>query len=203
MIVEAPVFGRERCLDQMIGEILDLQGVIMLDAAAADDVAVAVEERDRELRLLQPVVVAGVVECRHRERQHEDQAGRPDGRPLGGDFDQPPPPAGHVEAIHEGGVALVDIGQPASGLEQRAIDARVRCEQDMPEPLPPAWASGVALCQTNTSLGPGECAMADKLKLSAPAIFSPSDAAGPCRDGGKMGSGNGSPTGQPQSAIYP
>ena len=64
MLVEAPVLGRERRLDQRIGELRQRDRIVVLDAAAADLVAVAVEERHRELGLLQPVVVGGLAERR-------------------------------------------------------------------------------------------------------------------------------------------
>ena len=152
VLVEAPVFRGERRLDQMVGKVVDLEHVVVLDAAAADGVAVAVEERDRELGFFQPVVVGGFLEGGNRERQHQHQAGRADGCPLGGDFDAHPPPAGDVEAVHEGGIALVQLGQPAPGLEQGAVDARVGIEHEPPKPRLPALAIGVALYQTGTSL---------------------------------------------------
>src|SRR6266478_5885660 len=49
MLVEAAVFGRERRLDQRVGEIRQWDGIVVLDAAAADLVAVAVEEHGEPL----------------------------------------------------------------------------------------------------------------------------------------------------------
>ena len=60
MLVEAPVLGGEHRLDQVVGELVERHRVVVLDAARADLVAVAVEEGDRELGLLQPVVVRGL-----------------------------------------------------------------------------------------------------------------------------------------------
>ena len=48
MLVEAPVLGRERRLDEVVGEFLELVGIVVPDAAAADLLAVAVEEGDGE-----------------------------------------------------------------------------------------------------------------------------------------------------------
>ena len=152
MLVEAPVFGGQRRLDQMIGEILDLQDVVVLDPAAADIIAVAIEERDREFGFFQPVVVGGFLKRRDGERQHQHKAGGADGRALGADFDHRPPPAGDVEAVHERGIAFVLLGHPAPGLEHRAVDTRVGFEHETPEPLPPALAIGVTFCQTGTSM---------------------------------------------------
>ena len=66
MLVEAPVLGGEHRLDQVIGQLVERDRMVVLDAAAADLVAVAVEEGDRELGLLQPVLVGGLAERRDR-----------------------------------------------------------------------------------------------------------------------------------------
>ena len=78
MVVEAAVLGGERRLDQIVRKILERDRVVVLDAAAADRVAVAVEERHREIGFLQPVVVGGLAKRRHRQRQHQDQAAEAD-----------------------------------------------------------------------------------------------------------------------------
>ena len=88
MLVEAPVFGRERRLDQVIGKVLERDGVVVLDAARADLVAVAVEEGDGELGLLQPVLVGGFAERRDRERQHDDQPAEAERGAFGQRLDQ-------------------------------------------------------------------------------------------------------------------
>src|SRR6202040_983059 len=49
MVVEAAVLGGERRLDQIVRKILQRYGIIVLDAAAADRIAVAIEERHREI----------------------------------------------------------------------------------------------------------------------------------------------------------
>ena len=114
MLVEAPVLGREHRLDQVVGELLERDGVVVPDAARADLVAVAVEEGDGELGLLQPVVVGGFAEGRDRERQHQTQPADAERRAFRERLDQhPAPPAGDVEAVHEGGEALVVLAQPA------------------------------------------------------------------------------------------
>ena len=126
MLVEAPVFGRQHRLDEVIGEILERHGIVVLDAAVADFVAVAVEKGDGEFGFLQPVVVGGVAERRNRERQHQHQPAGPQRRRLRERLDQQPaPPAGDVEAVHEGGVALVEFARPFPALEHRGIDAGV------------------------------------------------------------------------------
>ena len=76
MLVEAPVLGREHRLDQVVGKLVERDRIVVPDAARADLVAVAVEEGDRELGLLQPVVVRGFAERRDRQRQHQHQRRR-------------------------------------------------------------------------------------------------------------------------------
>ena len=83
MVVEAAVLGGERRLDQVVRKILERNRIIVLDAAAADRIAVAIEERYREIGFLQPVVVGGFAKCRHRQRQHQDQSAEPDGSGFG------------------------------------------------------------------------------------------------------------------------
>src|SRR5262249_24959208 len=57
VVVETPLFGGERRLDQVVGKIFDLERIVMFDAAAADRVAVTIKKGDRELGLFQPVCV--------------------------------------------------------------------------------------------------------------------------------------------------
>ena len=131
MLVEAPVLGRERRLDQRVGELRQRDRIVVLDAAAADLVAVAVEEGDRELGLLQPVVVGGLAERGQRERQHHDEAAGAEGGGLRQRLDEhPAPPAADVEAVHEHGEPLADLARPAPGLEQEIVEARVEIEQE-------------------------------------------------------------------------
>ena len=131
MLVEAPVFGRERRLDQRIGELRQRDRIVVLDAAAADLVAVAVEERHRELGLLQPVVVGGLAERGQRQRQQHDEAAGAHGGGLRQRLDEhPAPPAADVEAVHEHGEPLPELARPAPGLEQEVVEARVEIEQE-------------------------------------------------------------------------
>ena len=74
MLVEAPVLGRERRLDQVIRIVLQRNRIVVPDAARSDLVAEAVEEGDREFGLLQPVLVRGFAERRDRERQRDDES---------------------------------------------------------------------------------------------------------------------------------
>ena len=112
MVVEAAVLGGERRLDQIVRKILQRNRIVVLDAAAADRIAVAVEERHREIGFLQPVVVGGFAKRRHRQRQHQDQAAEADGGGFRQRLDEHPAlPAADIEAVHEGRVALIEFAQ--------------------------------------------------------------------------------------------
>ena len=129
MVVEAAVFGGERRLDQIVRKVFQRDRVVVLDAAAADRIAVAVEERHREIGFLQPVVVGGFAKRRDRERQHQDQPAEADRGGFRQRLDEDPAlPAADIEAVHEGGVALVQLAQALARREQR----RVRCAHPDP-----------------------------------------------------------------------
>ncbi len=132
MLVEAAVLGGQHRLDQMIGELLQRDRIVVLDAAAADRIAVAVEETDGQLRLLQPVVVGGFAERGNGEGQHEQQSGHAPGRPLGQRLDQEPSfPAGGMETVHESGEALVELARPGRAGKDGGIHPRVEVQQGL------------------------------------------------------------------------
>ena len=134
VLVEAAVFGGERRLDQVVGKLVERDRVVVLDAARADLVAVAVEEGDGELGLLQPVLVGGLAERRDRQRQHDDEAAGAHGGGFRQRLDEhPAPPAGDVEAVHDGGEALPRLAKLAPGREQAGIDARVGAQEEAAE----------------------------------------------------------------------
>ena len=138
MVVEAAVFGGERRLDQIVRKIFQRDRVVVLDAAAADRIAVAVEERHREIGFLQPVVVGGFAKRRDRQRQHQDQPAEADGGGFRQRLDEDPAlPAADIEAVHEGGVALVEFAQALARREQRRVDARIQIQQEVPDLLLP------------------------------------------------------------------
>ncbi len=138
MLEEAAVLGGEHGLGQVVGEILQRDGIVVADAAGADLVAVAVEEGDRELAGLEPVVLAGFAERRDRERERPDQRDGAEAQTLRHRLDEvPAPPAGDVEAVHEYGEALVELAAPALELVHAEVDARVEVEQHAPDARPP------------------------------------------------------------------
>ena len=134
MVVEAAVFGGERRLDQIVRKVFQRNRVIVLDAAAADRVAVAVEEGDGEVGFLQPVVVGSLAKRGDRQRQHQDEAAEPDGGGFRHRLDEHPAlPAADIEAVHEGRVALVELAQALGRREQRGVDARIDVQHHVPE----------------------------------------------------------------------
>jgi len=113
----------------------------VLDAPVADRVAVAIEERHREVGFLQPVVVGGLAKCRHGQRQHQDQAAEPDGGGFGQWFNEDPAfPAPDMEAVHEGRESLIKFARALGGREQRRVDARIEIQHPVPDfSLPLRW----------------------------------------------------------------
>ena len=82
MAEEAPVLGREHRLDEMIGQLLEGNRIVVLDAAPADLDAIAVEESDREILAFQPVLVAGLAKGgQGRARARTSAPARPRVRP--------------------------------------------------------------------------------------------------------------------------
>src|SRR5215469_16000608 len=141
VLVETAVLGGERRLDQMVGELVERDCVIVADAARADFIAVAVEEGDRELGLLQPIVVGGFPEGGDRERQQDQQAAAAQGETLRQRFDETPaPPPSDMEAVHQHGEALVKLAPPGLGLIHPEVDARIEIEQEAAQPYLPLGA---------------------------------------------------------------
>src|SRR5262245_9604836 len=117
MLVESAIFGGERRLDQMVGELIERNRVVVSDTARADLVAVTIEEGDGELGFLQPVVVGGFTKGGDGERQQDNQAAIAEGEAFRQRLDEiPAPPAGDMEAVHEDREALVKLAPPGLGL---------------------------------------------------------------------------------------
>ncbi len=111
----------------------------MLDPAAADLVAVAVEKDYRKLGFFQPVVVGRLPECRNRKGEgHQQPAGAKGGEFGQGLHHQPAAPPRHVETIHEVAEPLEGLARHPAAAKQSGIEARVEIKQIGPEALPPA-----------------------------------------------------------------
>ena len=141
MVVEPAVFSRERGLDQMIGEFVEPQRVVVLDAPRAQLVAIAIEEGDGELRFLEPVVVGSFAESGNRKRQHDEDAAGAERHYLRERLHEiPPPPARDMKAVHEFGEALIQLASPGLGLVEPEIDARIEIKEKTVQPRFPAAA---------------------------------------------------------------
>ena len=139
MLEEAPVFGGEHRLDQVIGEFVERDRVVVADAARADFVAVAIEEGDRELRGLEPILFGGFAERRDREREREHQPAGADRHAFRDRLDQAPAlRAGDVEAVHEHAEAFVELTAPTPRVIEAGVDARIQVEEEARQLRPPA-----------------------------------------------------------------
>ncbi len=96
---EAPILGGENRLDEMVGQFVERDRVVMLDAAPPDFGAIAIEERHRQIRALQPVLVAGVPERRLRQREGENQADDADVEALARELDREFSQPGQAKAV--------------------------------------------------------------------------------------------------------
>ena len=101
----------------------------MLDAAAPDHLAVAVEEGDGEIFLLQPVGAGSVLESRDGEKERDDTEAENDVRALAGEFDQHPAPAGNMQPVHDGDEGGIGVARPLARFEQRRIEKGVEFEE--------------------------------------------------------------------------
>src|SRR6185437_9091898 len=141
MVVEAAVFGGERRLDQVVRKVFQLDRIVMLDAAAADRIAVAIEEGHREIGLLQPVLVGGLAERGNGEREQQNQAAKPEGGGFRERLDENPAlPAADIEAVHERRIALIEFPRALAGGEQGGVDAGVEVQEEVTDlRFPSLW----------------------------------------------------------------
>ena len=124
MLEEAPVLGGERGLDEVIGYVLELDRVIVQDAALADLGAVAVDEL-HGVAAGRDLVFVEIVEGRYGQHvQHRESAGA-DGESLRHKLVENAFPACQAEAREEAGERVVAV----LGLLPRGgdggIDARI------------------------------------------------------------------------------
>src|SRR5207248_3949070 len=131
MLVEATVLGGGRCLDQVIGELVERDRIVVADAARADFIAVAIEEGDRKLGPLQPVLVGGLAERRDRECKHDNETASAERKGFRDPFDQrPASPPRHMEPVHDHGITLIKLAPPPAGEVDSEVDACVEVEQE-------------------------------------------------------------------------
>ena len=124
MVEEAAILGGQHRIDDMVRHLVDRHGVALDDAALADLVAVAVEEGDGEIALVAPVL-AGFVEGRQSQRQHDHRAGGAHRGAFAEQLDDRPPPAADAEATEEDGQVFPDFAGLEATFVQGRIDPRV------------------------------------------------------------------------------
>src|SRR5690606_35179935 len=86
MLVEAPVLGGERRLDQIVRHLVERHAVIRANAAPADFGAEAVEEDDRIILRLVEGAAIDDVEGGKGKRSHQHRADGPKGEGVREDF---------------------------------------------------------------------------------------------------------------------
>ncbi len=128
VLVEAAVLGREGGLDEIVRKLFELVGIVEPDAAAADLLAVAVEEGDRELLRLQPVLV-GLLEGRDGEREHDDAAGRAEGGRFARQVQNNAERAAGAELVDGPGIGFPQVREAAPALEQGRVQPGVEPER--------------------------------------------------------------------------
>ena len=130
MLEEAPVFGRQHRLHEMIRQLVDRHGILVDDAAMADRVAVAIKEGDGEIVVVAPVFLR-LLEGRLGQRQQNDHTGRAECHRFAGDLEakllQPP----HTEAAEEDADLLPCLGEVIAGVPQGGIEPAVDLEEDV------------------------------------------------------------------------
>ena len=127
MLVETPVLGREGGLHEIIREFLELVGIVEVQAAPPDLLAVAIEEGDREVLRLQPVLF-GLSKGRQGERQHHHRTQQAKGRRLACQVEKDPHRAAKAQVFRAVGEPFPPVGEPATGLVQDRIEPRIRSQ---------------------------------------------------------------------------
>ena len=136
MAEETAVLGRQHGLDEMVGQFLERDRVVVLDAAPADFDAVAIEEGDGEIAALEPVLVGGFAIGGQREGDDDDEADEAEVEPLAdeierhfADAEQPQPLRGLRDRLPGG-------ERPALAVVHGRIDGGVDAEQRAAHRLP-------------------------------------------------------------------
>ncbi len=127
VLEEAPVLGRQRRLDQVVGQVLERNGIIVVHAALADLGAVAIEELDAVLAGRNLVLVE-LGQRRNGKRVHDEQAACAKCECLGGGFVQEFLPPGQAETGKKRRDAVPAVGQGLPGLGERGIDPGIDAE---------------------------------------------------------------------------
>src|SRR5262249_17093413 len=139
MLVEAAVLGGERCLDQMVGELVERDCVVVAGAARGGFLGVGGGGGGGGAGRFFPNPAGGFPGRGGSAGPQEQNARAAQGETLRQRFDETPaPPASDMEAVHEHGEALVKLAPPGLGLVHPEVDARIEIEQEAPQPYLPA-----------------------------------------------------------------
>ena len=74
MIEKPAIFCRQNRLDDMIRHVFKRNARLLENAALADEIAVAIKEGNRDIRLIAPIFF-GFLKCRNSQRQKKDKPG--------------------------------------------------------------------------------------------------------------------------------
>ncbi len=99
---EAPVLRRQHGLDEIVGQFLERNRIVVLDAALADLGAKAILKRHREVAALEPVGVGSLLKCGDGERERHEEGGKAERQPLAGEFDQDAQTARQMQTVGGG-----------------------------------------------------------------------------------------------------
>ena len=140
MVEEAAILGGQHRLDEMVGQFVEGDRVVVLDAAPADLHAVAIEKGDGEILALQPILVAGLAKRRQRQGQDDDQSRQAEVQAFAQPVDDELARPGKMQAIGNGRRRLQRADRSALGVVERRIHPGVEREQrsrgDFPIPGP-------------------------------------------------------------------
>ena len=128
MLEEAPVLRGDHRLHQIVGQVFNLHRVVLQHAALADDVAVAIEECDGEVRLVAPVLVDRV-ESRDGKGEDDQRPGDAKRIAFRCELEEDAPEPLRAEVAHEIAKPLVEFQDPEPGLVQRGVDPPVEPEE--------------------------------------------------------------------------
>ena len=125
MIKEAGIFRGKHRLDQGGRHFFKRNGVVLLDAALADDLAIGIGKGDGKFAVLVP----DISEARER-RQREGQEAEGENHPKGGtiiyNVDQEPARARHLEPVNKRGISRTPALQGIPGFKDAGTHQRVK-----------------------------------------------------------------------------
>ncbi len=140
MLVEAPILRAERGLHEMLRQLLDGDRFEVKDAALSQDLPAAIEEGDREIGLLQPVLLVHGAEGGLSKRGEQNRADGGIGQRLAGERHHHAAERGGFKAIRRMANAPEHLTQSPPELEKAMLQRRIEVAQATPETLGPGDA---------------------------------------------------------------